>query len=125
MDESQTGIKTAGRNINNLIYVDDTTLMAKGGEELSLLKVKEERKNLAENSTSKMKIIASCLITSWQINGETMEAVTVFIFLCSKVNEVGDFRDKIKRCLLLGGKAMTNLDTILKSRDFFSLFKKI
>ena len=122
MDESQTGIKTAGRNINNLIYVDDTTLMAKGGEELSLLKVKEERKNLAENSTSKMKTIASCLITSWQIKGETMEAVTVFIFLCSKVNEVGDLRDKIKRCLLLGGKAMTNLDTILKSRDFFSLF---
>ena len=99
MDESQTGIKTAGRNINNLIYVDDTTLMAKGGEELSLLKVKEERKNLAENSTSKMKIIASCLITSWQINGETMEAVTVFIFLASKTTVDGYCSHEIERTL--------------------------
>ena len=74
-------------------------------------------------SIQKTKIMASGLITSWQINGETMEAVTVFIFLCSKVNEVGDFRDKIKRCLLLGRKAMTNLDTILKSKDITFLTK--
>ena len=117
MDESQTGIKTAGRNINNLIYVDDTTLMAKGGEELSLLKVKEERKNLAENSTSKMKIIASIPITSWEIDGETVETVTDFILGGSKITEDGVCSHEVKRCLLLGGKAMTNLDNIFKSRD--------
>ena len=82
------------------------------------MKVKEEsEKTDLKLNIQKAKIMASGPVTSWQINGETMEAVTVFIFLCSKVNEVGDFRDKIKRCLLLGRKAMINLDNILKSRD--------
>ena len=118
LDEAQAGIKTAGRNINNLRYADDTTLMA-GSEKLKslLLKVKEESENVGLIlNTQKTKIMASGSITSWQIDVETMEKVIDFIFGGSKITSDGDYSHEIKKRLLLGGKAVTNLDTILKSR---------
>ena len=118
-DEAQAGIKIAGRNINNHRYPDDTTLMAESKELKSLLKkVKEESENVGlKFNIQKTKIMASGPITSWQIDGETMETVTDFIFLGSKITADGDSSHEIKRCLLLGRKAMTNLQSILKSRD--------
>ena len=118
LDEVKAGIKIAGRNINNLRYADDTTLMA-GSEELrSLLnKVKEEREKVGlKLNIQKMKIMASGP-TSWEIDGETVETVSDFIFLGSKITADGDCSHEIKRCLLFGRKVMTNLDSILKSRD--------
>ena len=119
LNETQAGIKIARRNINNLRYADDTTLMAESEELKSLLmKVKEEsEKAVLKLNIQKTKIMASSLIISWQIDGKTMETVTDFIFLGSKITADGDCSHKIKRCLLLGRKAMTNLDSILKSRD--------
>ena len=119
-DEAQAGIKIAGRNINNLRYADDTTLMAESEEELKslLMKVKEESEKIGlKLSIQKTKIMASCPITSWQIDGETMETVTGFIFLGSKITADGDCSHEIKRHLLLGRKVMTNLDSILKRRN--------
>ena len=120
LDEAQAGIKIARRNINNLRYAEDTTLMAESEEELKslLMKVKEESgKAGLKLNIQKTKIMASGPITSWRINGETMETVTDLIFLGSKVTADGDCSHEIRRCLLLGRKAMTNLDSILKSRD--------
>ena len=119
LEEAQTGIKVAGRNINNLRYSDDITLMAESEELKSLLmKVKEEsEKVVLKLNIQKIKIMASGPITSWQTGGETMEAVTDFIFMDSKITADGDCSHEIKRHLLLGRKAMTNLDSILKSRD--------
>ena len=120
LDEEQAKIKIRGRNINNLRYTDDTTFMAEREEELKslLMKVQEESENAdLKLSIQKTKIMASCPITSWQINGETMETVTHFIFLGSKITADGDCSHKIKRHLLLGRKVMTKHDTILKSRD--------
>ena len=117
LDEAQDGIKIARRNISNLRYADDTTLMAESGEELKslLLKVKEESEEVGlKLKIHKTKIMASSPITSWQIDGET---VLDFIFLGSKITADGDCSHEIKRCLLLGRKVMTNLDSILKSRD--------
>ena len=120
LEEAQTGIKIAGRNLNNLRYADDTTLMAESEEELKSLlmnvKVESEKVDLKLN-VQKMKIMASGPITSWQIDGETMETVTDFIFLGSKITADGDCSHEIKRHLLLGRKVMTNLDSIFKSRD--------
>ena len=118
-DEAQAGIKTVGRNINNLRYADDTTLMAESEELKSLLmKVKEESEKVGlKLNIQKTKIVASGLITSWQIDGETVETVTGFIFLGSKITTDGDCSHEIKRCMLLERKAVTNLDSILKSRD--------
>ena len=120
LDEAQAGIKMAGRNINNLRYADDTTLMAESEEELKsfLMKVKEksEKAGLKPN-IQKSKILASGPITIWQINGETMETVTDFILGGSQITADGDSSHEIKRRLLLGRKAMTNQDSILKSRD--------
>ena len=118
LDEAQAGIKIAGRNINNLRYADDTTLMAESEEEPKnlLMKEKSEKVSLKLN-IQKTKIMASSPITSWQIDGETVETVDDFIFLGSKISVDGDCSHKIKRCLLLGRKVMTNLDSILKSRD--------
>ena len=119
LDEAQTGIKTAGRNIHNLRYTNDTTLMGENKEELKnfLMKVKKgsEKVDLKLN-TQKTMIMASIPTTSWQIDGETMETVTDYIFLGSKISADGDYSHEIKRCLLLGRKVMTNLDSILKSR---------
>ena len=120
LDEAQVGIKIAGRNINNLRYADDTNLMAESEEELKglLMKVKEEiEKAGLKLNIQKTKIIASSPITSWQIDGETVETVTDFIFLGSNITADGDCSHEIKRHLFLGRKAMTNLDSILKSRD--------
>ena len=119
LDEGQAGIKTSGRNISNLRYADDTTLMAESKELKSLLmKVKEESEKVSlKLNIQKTKIMASGPITSWKINGETMETVRDFTFLGSRINADGDFSHEIKRRLLLGRKAMTNLDSILKSRD--------
>ena len=120
LDEAQAGVKIAGRNINNLRYADDTTLMAESEEELKslLMKVKEESEKVGlKLNIQKSKITASGPITSWQIDGETLETVRDFIFLGSKITADGDCSHEIKRHLLLGGKAMTNLDSILKSRD--------
>ena len=120
LDEAQAGIKIAGRNINNLRFADNTTLMAESEEELKslLMKVKEESEKAGlKLNIQQMKIMASGPITSWQIDGETMETVRDFIFLGSKITEDGDFSHEIKRHLLLGRKAMTNLDSELKSRD--------
>ena len=117
LEEAQAGIKIAGSNINNLRYADDTTLMAENEEELNslLMKVKEESEKVGlKLNIQKTKIMASRPITSWQIDGET---VSGFIFLGSKCTADGDYSHEIKRCLLLGRKAMTNLDSILKSRD--------
>ena len=118
LDEAQAGIKIARRNINNLRYADDTTLMTESKEELKslLMKVKEESEKVGlKLNIQKTKIMASGSITSWQIDGETMEIVTDFIFLGSKITSDGDCSHEIKRCLLLGRKAMTNLDSILKA----------
>ena len=119
LDETQAGIKIAGRNTNNLRYADDTTLMAESKEELESLsvKVKEESEKAGLKLNIQKMIMASGPITSWQIDGETMETVTDFIFLGSKITADGDCSHEIKRCLLLRRKAMTNLDSILKSRD--------
>ena len=120
LDEAQAGIKIAGRNINNIIYADDTTLMAKSKEELKslLMRVKEESEKPGfKFNIQTGKIVASGPITSWQIDGETMETVTDFIFLGSKITVDSDCRHEIKRCFLLGSKAMTNLDSVLKNRD--------
>ena len=120
LDEAQAGIKIAGRNINNLRYADDTTLMAESEKELKILlmKVKEgsEKVGLKLN-IQKTKIMASVPITSWEIYAETVETVADFIFLGSKITADGDCSHEIKRRLLLGRKVMTNLDNILKSRD--------
>jgi len=118
LDEAQAEIKISGRNINNLRYADDTTLMAENKEELKslLLKVKEENEKLIQ----KTKIMASGPITSWEIDGKTMEIVTDFIFLGSKITADYDCSHEIKRHLFLGRKAMTNLDSILKSRDIIN-----
>ena len=120
LEEAQARIKIAGRNINNLSYADDTTLMAESEEELKnlLMKVKEETEKVGlKLNIQKSKIMASCPITSWQIDAETVERVADFIFLGSKITTDGDFSHEIKRRLLLGRKVMTNLDSILKSRD--------
>ena len=120
LEEAQAGIKIAGRNINNLRYADDTTLMAESEEELKslLMKVKEESENVGlKLNIQKMKIMGSGPITSWEIDGETLETVSDFIFGGSKITADGDYHHEIKRLLLLGRKAMTNLDSILKSRD--------
>ena len=120
LNEAQAGIKIAGRNINNLRYADDTTLMAECEEELKsfLMKVKEESEKLGlKLNIQKTKIMASAPITSWEIDGETVETVSDFIFLGSKITADDDCSHEIKRRLLLGRKVMTNLDSILKSRD--------
>ena len=119
LDEAQAGIKIAGRNINNLRYADDPTLMAESKELKSLLmKVKEESEKVGlKLNIHKTKIMVSGLITSWQIDGEAMEIVRDFILGGSKITADGDCSHEIKRRLLLGRKAMTNLDSILKSRD--------
>ena len=119
LEEAQAGIKIAGRNMNNLRYTDDTTLMAESEELKSLLmKVKEESEKVGlKLNIQKTKIMASRPITSWEIDGETVETVTDFISLGSKIIADGDSSHEIKRCWLLGGKVMTNLDSILKSRD--------
>ena len=120
LQEAQGGIKIAGRNINNLRYADDTTLMAESEEELKslLMKVKEESEKVGlKLNIQKTKITASGSITSWEIDGETVETVSDFIFLGSKITADGDCSHEIKRRLLLGRKVMTNLDSILKSRD--------
>ena len=120
LGKSQAGIKIARRNINNFRYADDTTLMAESKEELKslLMKVKEKSEKVAlKLNIQKTNIMASSPITLWQIDGETMETVTDFIFLGSKITADGDCIHEIKRCLLLGRKVMTNLDSILKSRD--------
>ena len=126
LDEAQAGIKISGRNINNLRYADDTTLMAETEEELKslLMKVKEESEKVGlKLNIQKMKIMACGPITSWKIDGETVETVTDFIFWGSKITADGDCSHEIKRRLLLGRKAMTNLDSILKSRDITLLTK--
>ena len=120
LDEAQAGIKISGRNINNLRYADDTTFMAESEEELKslLMKVKEKSEKVGlKLNIQKTKIRASGAITSWQTDGETMETVTEFIFLGTKITADGDCSHKFKRCLFLGRKVMTNLDSILKSRD--------
>ena len=120
LNETQAGVKIAGRDINNLRQVDDTTFMAESKEELKnlLMKVKEKREKAGlKLHTQKMKIMTSSPITSWQIDGEITETVSDFIFLGSKITADGDCSHEIKRCLLLGRKAVKNLDSILKSRD--------
>ena len=120
LEEAQAGIKIAGRNINNLRYADDATLMAESEEELKsfLMKVKEESEKAGlKLNIQKTKIMASSPITSWQIDGGTMEIVTDFIFLGSKITADGACSHEIKKRLLLGRKVMTNLDSILKSKD--------
>ena len=119
MDEAQAGIKIARRNINNLRYADDTTFMAESKELKSLLmKVKEEREKVGlKLNIQRTKVMASGHMTSWQIDGETVETVRDFIFWGSKITADGDCSHEIKRCLLLGRKVMTNLDSILKNRD--------
>ena len=117
MDEAQAGIKIARKNINNLRYSDDTTLMAESEEELKslLMKVKEESEKVSlKLNIQKTKIMASDPITSWQIDGKAMETVTHIIFLGSKITEDGDCSHEIKRCSFLGRKAMTNSDSVLK-----------
>ena len=120
LEETHAGIKIAGRNINNLRYADDTTLMAESEEELKslLMKVKEESEKVGlKLNIEKTKIMAFGPITSWQIDGETVETVSDFIFSGSKITADGDCSHEIKRHFLLGRKAMTNQDSILKSRD--------
>ena len=120
LEETQAGIKIAGRNINNLRYADDTTLMAESEEELKslLMKVKAESETVGlKLNIQKTKIMASSPITSWKIDGETVETVSDFFFLGSKITADGDCSHEIKRHLLLGRKVMTNLDSIFKSRD--------
>ena len=120
LEEAQAGIQIAGRNINNLRNADDTIFMAESKEELKslLMKLKEESEKVGlKRNIHKTKIVASGPIISWQIDGETMETVRDFIFLGSKITADGDCSHEIKSCLLLGRKVMTNLDSILKSRD--------
>ena len=119
LEETQAGIKIAGRNINNLRYIDDTTLMAESGEELKslLMKMKESEKVGLKFNSQKTKIMAPGPITSWEIDGETVETVADFILVGSKITADGDRSHEIKRRLLLGRKVMTNLDGIFKSRD--------
>ena len=120
LEEAQAGIKFAGRNINNLRYADDTTLMAESEEDLKslLMKVKEENEEVGlKINIQKTKIMVSGPITSWQIDGETVKIVSDFIFGGSRITPDGDCSHEIKRCLLLGRKVMTNLDSIFKSRD--------
>ena len=127
LEEAQAGVKIAGRNINNLRYADDTTLMVEREEELKslLMKVKEESEKAGlKLSIQKTKIMASGPITSWQMNGEAMETVIDFIFLGCKITSDGDCSHEIKRLLILGKKAMTKLDSILKSRDI-TLARKV
>ena len=122
LEEAQAGIKIAGRNIDNLRYADDTTLMAESEEELKnlLMKVKEESEKVdLKLSIQKTNIMVSSPMTSWQIDEEALKTVTDFIFFGSKITADGDFSHEIKRCLLLGRKVMTNLDSIFKSRDIF------
>ena len=126
LDEAQAGIKIAGRNINNLRYADETTLMAESQEERKslLMKVREENEKVGlKLNIQKTKILTSSPITSWQIDGETVETLRDFISLGSKISADGDCSHEIKRCLLIGRKAMTNLDSILKSRDISLLAK--
>ena len=120
LEEAQAGIKIAGRNINSLRYADNTTLMAEIEEELKslLMKVKEESEKVGlQLNIQKMKVMASVPITSWEIDGETVEIVSDFLFGGSKFTVDGDYSHEIKRCLLLGRKIMTNLDSIFKRRD--------
>ena len=120
LGETQAGIKIAGRNINHLRYADNTTFMAESEEELKslLMKEKEERGKVGlKLNIQKTKIMASGPITSWEIDGETVETVADFVFLGSRITADGDCSHEIKRCLLLGRKVMTNLDSIFKSRD--------
>ena len=120
LDEAQAGIKIAGRSINNLRYAGDTTLIAESKEELKsfLMKLKEESEKAGlKLNIQKTKITASGPITSWQTDAETMETVTDFVFSVSKITEDDDYSHEIKRCLLLGRKTMTNLDSILKNKD--------
>ena len=126
LDEAQAEIKISGRNINNLRYADDTTLMAESEEELQslLMKVKKESEKAGlKLNIQKIKIMAFGPITSWEIDGETMATVKDFIFLGSKITADGDCSHEIKRCLLLGRKAMTSLDSNIKSRDITLLTK--
>ena len=126
LEKAQAGNKIAGRNINNLRYADDTTLMAESEEELKslLLKVKEESEEVGlKLNIQKTEIMASGPITSWQVDGDTLETVGDFVFLGSKISADGDWSHEIKRRLLLGRKVMTNLDSILKSRDLTLLTK--
>ena len=123
LEETQAGIKTAKRNINNLRYADDITLMAESEEGLKslLMKVKEESEKVGlKLNIQKIKIMASSPITSWEIDGETVETVRNFILGCSKVTADGDCSHEIKRCLLLGRKAMTSLDSVEKQRHYFA-----
>ena len=123
LEEAQAGIKIAARNVSNLRYADDTTLMAESEEELKslLMKVKEESEKVGlKLNILKTKTMASCPITSWQIDGETMKTVRNFILGGSRITADGDCSHKIKRCLLLGRKVITNLDSILTSRDYFA-----
>ena len=123
LEETQDGIKIAGGNINNLRYADDNTLMAESEEELKslLMKVKVESEKVGlKLNIQKMKIMASGPITSWEIDGETVEIVSYFIFLGSKITADGDCSHEIKRHLFLGRKAMTNLDSVLKNRHYFA-----
>ena len=123
LKETQAGIKIAGRNINSLRYADDTTLMAESEEELKnpLMKVKEESEKVGlKLNIQKMKIMESGPITSWQIDGETVETVSDFILGGSKITSDGDCSHEIKRRLLLGRKVMNNLDSLFKSRDYFA-----
>ena len=127
LDETQAEIKISGRNISNLRYADDTTLMAESKEELNshLMKAKEDSEKVSlKLNIQKTKIMAFGPITAWKIDGQTMKTVRDFIFGGSKITADGDFSHEIKRCLLLGRKAMTNLDSILKSRDI-TLPKKV
>ena len=126
LEEAQAGIKIAGRTINNLRYADDTTLMAESKEELKnlLMKVKEESEKVGlKLNIQRTKSMVSTHIISWHIDGETMETVTDFIFLGPRITADGDCSHGIKRCLLLGRKAMTKLDSILKNRDITLLTK--
>ena len=127
VNEAQVGIRMAGRNINNFRYTDDTILMAESKEEQKslLMKVKDESENVGlKLNIQTTRIMASGPITSWQIDGETMETVTNFIFLGSRITADDDCSHEIKRCLLLGRKAMTNLDSILKSREIYFIDKR-
>ena len=124
LDEAQAGIKISGRNINNLRYADNTTLMSESEEELKrlLMKVKEESEKVGlKVNIQKAKIMASGPITSWQTDGETVETVADFILGGYKITADGDYSHEIRRCLLLGRKVMTNLDSILKNRDIILL----
>ena len=128
MDEAQAGIKIAGRNINNLTYAEDTTLMAEREEELKsfLMKVKEENEKVGlKLNIQKTKIMASCPITSWEIDGETVETVSDFTVLGSKITADGDCSCEIIRCLLLGRKVMTNLDSIFKAETLLCQLRSI